>query len=109
MSLVYFPITDDLRVTINHTVADPNNHYIYRVRIWVNGSLVNESLYTSQPSTSQFTYYYHPIIAYTGAWIKVTAYCNQGGSITRSLGQPPDQEIPGFLGLIPIIAFSKLL
>jgi hypothetical protein len=112
MSLSYNSNTEELTVSITHTVSNPNDHYIYRVRIWINASLINTSLYTSQPSTSSFSYVYD-IIANIGASIQVTADCNQGGSITRSItisetnGQTDGEPaIPGFLGLLVIVSIT---
>lgn len=115
MSLSYNTITDELTVAITHNTANPSTHYIFRVRIWVNASLVNESLYTSQPTTSSFSYIYN-INANTGASIQATAYCSISGSITRSLtvggsnGQTDGQPtISGWTGIIIVVSISVFI
>ena len=113
MSLSYNSVSEELSVSITHNVATPNSHYIWRIRIWVNASLVNTSQYNSQPTTSTFVYQYN-IVAGNGATIQATADCIQGGSITRSItvgstkGQTEQPTIPGFYGLIPILVVSGL-
>lgn len=107
MSLIYISTSNELRVTITHNVGDPNTHYIKSATVRVNGSIVITQTYISQPTTSSFTYEYN-VTANIGASIQVTAVCNQGGSIERSLvvseqnGQTGEPEIPGFIG-IPLI------
>ncbi|MFX0038779.1 MAG: hypothetical protein ACFFCY_07725 [Promethearchaeota archaeon] len=114
MSLSYNTVSEELTVSITHNVGDPNDHYVFRVRIWVNASIVNTSQYTSQPSSSTFAYIYD-IIAGNGSSIQVTADCIQGGSITRfitigsSNGQNEGPAIPGFLEIVPIIAISVFI
>jgi hypothetical protein len=114
MSLSYNSVTDELTVSISHSVSNPTTHYIFRVRIWVNTSLTNDTAYSSQPTTNNFAYVYN-IIANIGATIQVTGNCNQGGSVTRSItvgntnGQTNGEStIPGFLGLISIVILSIL-
>jgi hypothetical protein len=85
----------ELTATITHGVADPANHYVYRVRILVNGNPAETVLYSSQPSDNRFTYRY-PVSTSLGDTIEVTAECNIAGSITRDLvtGGSPGQETP---------------
>ncbi|MFX1503732.1 MAG: hypothetical protein ACFFDH_22415, partial [Promethearchaeota archaeon] len=84
MSLSYDSNTKVLSVSITHTVTNPSSHYIEYVLIRVNGSTVLNQIYTSQPSTSSFTYDYN-ITAGDRATIQVTASCSISGSITRSI------------------------
>jgi hypothetical protein len=111
MTLNYNLVSEELTVSITHNVANPNDHYVDRVRIWVNASLVNTSLYTSQPTSSSFAYIYN-IAAKNGSTIQVTTDCSISGSITRSInvgftnGQTEEPAIPGFLGTIPTISIS---
>lgn len=73
-----------LGVTITHNVADPNSHYIENVKVWNNDNLIINQDYTSQPSTSSFTYSYD-ITAVSGDVLKVTATCSISGNITRQI------------------------
>ena len=115
MSLSYNSNTDVLSVTITHNVADPNSHYIESVEIKLNGSTIINQPYSSQPSTSTFTYQYN-ITAGVGAPIQVTATCNQVGSITRSITVGDDSgdqngttEISGYLGFLIITNLALIV
>jgi hypothetical protein len=84
MNLDYNFTAQKLNVTITHNVVDPNNHYIENVQIWKNNNLIVDQDYTSQPSTSSFTYSFD-ISASDGDVIKVTATCSISGDITDQL------------------------
>jgi len=92
-----------LDVEITHNVIDPNSHYIENVKVWRNDNLIIDQDYTSQPSTSSFTYSYD-ITALEGDVLRVTSTCNIGGSdtkqITVSAPKPPTID----LSVNPIIA-----
>ena len=83
MSLTYHSNTEMLDVTITHSVSNLQTHYVDSIDIYINDILNHTEDYTSQPSNT-FTYFYN-INATIGETIKVTATCNQGGSITRSI------------------------
>jgi len=111
ISLDYNVGTKQLDVTITHNNGGTPGHYIEEVTIRVNGSIVNTSLYVSQPSVT-FTYNYYNIIANSGATIQVTVVCTISGPTNRDLvvgdgtttnGEP---SIPGYLGLYIIVAIS---
>jgi len=117
MSLSYNSNTEVLSVTITHSVADNNTHYIESVVVKVNGSTVISDAYTSQPTKGTFTYLYNNVTANEGATILVTATCNIAGSVTRTLtvsdGTSPTNgedglEIPGYFGIWIIIGFSLI-
>jgi hypothetical protein len=84
MSVSYQEISRNLIVTITHQVPDLQNHYIKEVRVTINGKVVNDSFYTTQPTAGTFTYTY-PVDTKTGDEIVVTATCSLAGSITRTL------------------------
>ncbi|MFX1329706.1 MAG: hypothetical protein ACFE91_16375 [Promethearchaeota archaeon] len=115
MSLSYDSNTEILSVSIKHTVNNPNSHFIESVEIKLNGSTIINQPYTSQPSTSTFTYQYN-ITAGVGATIQAIATCNQIGSITRSIivgddsgGQDGTTEIPGYLGFLIITTLALII
>ena len=58
MSISYNEISKDLRVTITHPVPNPQEHYIKEVIVTINGKVVTDSRYTSQPARDTFTYTY---------------------------------------------------
>ena len=84
MSVTYQEISKELLVSITHDVPNPGVHYIHEVTISINGKVVNNSRYTSQPAPDTFTYSY-PIDTVTGDEIKVTATCSLAGSLSRTL------------------------
>ena len=116
MSVTYNEISKDLRISITHAVPNPGEHYIKEVTVTINGKVVNDSRYTSQPSPDTFTYTY-PIGTVTGDEIKVTATCSLSGSISRTLyntgslastpsprSQPTQKAAAGFVPLLGIAA-----
>ena len=118
MSVTYDELTKELRVSITHEVPNPGEHHIKEVTITINGNVVKESRYTTQPSADTFSYSY-PIETVTTDEIKVIAACSQGGSISRTLyntgaiastplssaaGQPTPTAASGFLPLLGIAA-----
>jgi hypothetical protein len=84
MLLSYNEQSRDLSVVITHPVPDPQAHYIKNVIVSINGKMVNDSQYTSQPAPDIFTYTY-PIVTVPGDKIEVTASCVLAGSLTRQL------------------------
>lgn len=82
--LVYDYNNQQLNVTITHNVGNPESHYINNIVIRKNNEIYNNYDYTSQPSTSSFTYFYY-VNATNGDEIQVFADCNLGGSITKEI------------------------
>jgi hypothetical protein len=100
MTLTYNDLFKDLQVTITHTVPNPQEHYIKEVSVTINGRIVNDSRYTSQPTQDTFTYTY-PIVTVPGDKIEVKATCVLYGSLTRQLDNtgtlattPPPVAVP---------------
>ena len=84
MDLAYNSDTDTLTVTVQHSVTDPNSHYIEKIEIYKNDVLEIERTYTSQESSSQKSDTFS-VDAVDGDVLKATAICNIAGSITRDL------------------------
>jgi hypothetical protein len=84
MSVSYHELSRTLVVTITHPVPNPQEHYIKEVTVTINGKIVNDSFYTSQPAPDTFTYTY-PIDTKPGDEIAVTATCVLAGSLTRQM------------------------
>ncbi len=82
--LAYDAGSRTLRVTITHTVSNPQKHYIKTVSIARNGELVTKDEYTDQPVPSSFSYTY-TVEAEPGDRLEVTADCNYFGSKTGEL------------------------
>ena len=86
VSLSYGQVSSDLSVTIDHPVLNIKNHYIREVQLTVNGKVVNDSTYTSQPSDT-FTYTY-PLALSPGNVVVATATCSLSGSGTGTFIMP---------------------
>jgi hypothetical protein len=84
MALEYDADTQTLAVTITHSVPDPTSHYVEKVGITKNGAPLLTKEYTSQPSTSTFSYTY-AIAADNGDNLEITAYCSIYGSIREQI------------------------
>lgn len=116
MNLNYSMATKELQVSITHQVPNPNTHYVYNIVVKINGETNISEDYTSQPGSS-FTYKYQGIEAIEGDAFEVTAYCIQGGSITRQLtvssGEvsktDDDSSTPGFELILFVIALIVLM
>jgi len=87
MKLGYNTTTSTLDVTITHESPIPTAHYVYKVDIEKNGELYLSEQYTSQPSTTTFTYSY-TVEADQDDILKATAFCNILGSISETLIVP---------------------
>jgi len=118
MSVTYHESSKELLVSITHAVPNPGEHYIHEVTVSINGKVVNESRYTSQPAPDTFTYTY-PVETVTGDEIKVTATCSLAGSLSRTLynsgpitstsssspdSQPTQKAAAGLLAVLGIAA-----
>ena len=84
VSLEFNEETNQLTVSITHSVTNQNSHYIYQVKLDKNDAELMTQTYTSQPTMNSFSYTYS-VTAETGDVLKATATCNQGGSKTGSL------------------------
>ena len=84
LTLDYGYAQQQLTVLLVHSVADANTHYIFDIKIWNNNDFVDNYLYTNQTTNSIFAYTYN-VSADVGDILKVTAECNQGGSLTKQI------------------------
>lgn len=113
MILKYDSEKRELIVNITHTVTDPKSHYIFNIKIEKNNKLYINSNYTSQPTSSSFTYNYSNITAENGDVFTVSANCIQGGQISKSLTLSSNiQEkkgTPGFEIMIFLYAIMLIL
>ncbi len=79
VSISYDGENQTLKVTVTHQVSSPASHYVFKIAVDKNGEEILEEEYTSQPSSSTFSYDY-PLNASSGDAIKATAYCVIAGS-----------------------------
>ncbi len=82
MILDYDINTNVLDVTITHNTPSPGLHHINKIEVYKNDIINISEEYDTQSSTDTFTESF-TLIADIGDEIKVIAYCNIQGSITR--------------------------
>ncbi|MBN1615116.1 MAG: hypothetical protein JW950_11670 [Deltaproteobacteria bacterium] len=87
VALSYDPPSGNLQVKIVHSSPFPNNHYIERVEIRVNGKVQNVLDYQNQPDKPSFAYTYR-IKAAAGDTLEAKVICNIYGSKTGRLTIP---------------------
>ncbi len=118
MTLSYDYDNQILTVTVIHSVADMNSHYIEQIIINKNTLFVMDRNYTSQASTSSMSDTFN-VAAADNDVFQVTAISSVSGQITLQLTvssgglqtQPPPQ-IPGFplaaiaIGLMFVLGFT---
>jgi len=79
VSLSYDSLNQSLDVTTTHTVSNPSSHYVFKIDVLKNGVQVLTKEYTSQPTSSKFSYNYS-LNASKGDVLKATAYCIIAGN-----------------------------
>ncbi len=80
ISIGYNPDVHQLSVTITHPVDDRLTHYIRWVQVRLNGDVISDPDYKSQPGRNSFTYTYD-VMAHPGDTVWVTATCVNGQSL----------------------------
>jgi len=112
MKLDYDIDNHTLNVTITHSVSNPDTHYIYKIETKKNDVLQSTKEYTSQPSTSKFTYSID-VATEMEDKLTITALCNQVGSIKKSYivngGEEDGGGIAGFEMILVLGAMMVLL
>ena len=84
IQLSYNDAAKELTVVITHPVPDPQSHYIRNVKVKVNDVVSVDMDYKSQPAQDRMTYTYS-VPLNNGDTIRVTATCNQGPSLTKTM------------------------
>ena len=87
ITVEYNPITEILTVTVTHSTADVNSHYIYEIVVEKNSVQVDVATYTSQSETSGFTETF-TITAVGGDILSATAKCSVSGQVTGQTTVP---------------------
>jgi hypothetical protein len=133
MDIWFDPSAAKIFITVTHQVDDPSTHYLKTVRVKLNGAVISDPDYKSQPTDNTFTLSYD-VNAHAGDLIDVTAICSRGGSLEKSYkipepvrimtspqvpstyvkppasaAQPTPQSAPGLLPLIGAAAAVLLL
>jgi hypothetical protein len=90
---------NQIAVTITHPVADPATHYIRNVKVNINGRVVIDNDYKSQPTKDVFTYTY-PVPVNAGDTVRVTTTCVLGGDTEKVITLPtPSATAPPTISL----------
>jgi hypothetical protein len=84
MTLEYDDDTDILTVTVTHSTADVNSHYIYEIVIEKNSVQVDIETYTNQSSASQVVATF-TVAAVDGDILRATAKCSVSGQISEQI------------------------
>ncbi len=92
VSLAYDSQNQSLNVTTTHVVSNPASHYVFKIAVQKNGEQVLTKEYTSQPTSSTFSYDY-PINATKGDVLKATAYCSIAGSRSGEIKVMEDAKL----------------
>jgi hypothetical protein len=87
MTISYDPNTAKIYVTVNHPVDDPATHYLSRVKVKLNGNVISDPDYKSQPTKDTFTLTYD-VTANAGDEVWVTATCVRGGVLEKTYKVP---------------------
>ena len=93
VSLAYDSQNQSLNVTTTHVVSNPASHYVFKIAVQKNGEQVLTKEYTSQLTSSTFTYIYL-INATKGDVLKATDYCIIAGSRSAEITVVEDAKLP---------------
>ena len=114
ITIVYNPDMHKLFVTVIHPVDDPATHYLKSVQVRLNGNVISDPQYTSQPSKTAPIYSYD-VMANPGDSVWVTATCVKGGSLEAhtEIRKPviptlPVQTTPGIVTTVSTIAATAI-
>jgi hypothetical protein len=82
----YDDTTGDLIVSVTHQVDDPIKHYIEKVTVKLDETILINPVYTSQPDRTSFTYRYNlPQLKGSSGDVRVDLQCSQFGSRSGTL------------------------
>jgi hypothetical protein len=87
MNISFDSATAKIYVTITHPVDDPATHYLSRVKVKLNGDVISDPDYKSQPTKDTFTLTYD-VNAQSGDEVWVTATCVRGGVLEKTYKVP---------------------
>lgn len=84
-----------LTVTVQHPVGDPGDHFIKRIRVWVDGELAEDRSYEKQSGNLNQRDTFALGEVKPGTEIKVKATCNKIGAGSATLTVSGDPEETG--------------
>lgn len=87
ITISYNPDMHRLSVTVTHPVDDPKTHYIRGVQVKINGEVISDPSYKSQPGRNSFTYTYDAMLnPEDSVWVVAT--CVNGQSLEKHYDLP---------------------
>ena len=89
INISYNQETNTLYVTVYHDTVDPNTHYIYLIRIYVNATEVFHKGYANQTNNDYQQDVFIDIYADPGDTIYVGAWCTTDASLVENYLVPP--------------------
>jgi hypothetical protein len=87
ITISYNPDMHRLSVTVTHPVDDPKTHYVRGVQVKINGAVISDPPYKSQPGRNSFTYTYD-VMANPEDTVWVVATCVNGQSLENHYDIP---------------------
>jgi hypothetical protein len=100
ISIANNPDMHKISVTITHPVDDPKTHYIQRVHVKLNGNVISDPDYKSQPGKNSFTYTYDAA-ANPGDTVWVIATCVNGQSLEEHYDIPKPVTMTAIVRTLP--------
>jgi hypothetical protein len=80
IAIAYNPDMHKLSVTVTHPVDDPKTHFVRGVQVKINGDVISDPSYKSQPGRNSFTYTYDVMLnPEDSVWVVAT--CVNGQSL----------------------------
>ena len=87
IAIAYNPDMHKLSVTVTHPVDDPKTHFVRGVQVKINGEVISDPSYKSQPGRNSFTYTYDVMLnPEDSVWVVAT--CVNGQSLENHYDIP---------------------
>jgi hypothetical protein len=89
IAITFDPATKMLKAVITHNVSNPENHYIKKVDVGLNGKeILTQAISRQDNNTTQTAAYLIPD-AKAGDTISVEAYCSISGKLEKEIKAAP--------------------
>ena len=107
ITITYNPDMHKLFVTVTHPVDDPKTHYVRGVQVKINGEVISDPLYKSQPGKNSFTYSYD-VMANPEDAVWVIATCVNGQSLEDHYDIPKPVRPTATAQTLPPVTVTSL-
>jgi hypothetical protein len=95
ITMSYNPDLHKLFVTVTHPTDDPATHYVRGVQVKLNGDVISDPLYKSQPGKNSFTYSYDVMANYGDTiWVVATDTNGQSLEARYDIPRPVSETAP---------------